>query len=491
MPGNVEAVQKPQREEILERLRRGRRDVEVLPNDFRGDPALESGGSHFGAPASVLDDLRDAGFGLFATATNHSLDYSIFGLLHAMTAMDARGLSYAGVGRNLEDAQRPTYHTHPHGTVAMLSCSATFARGQEASIQRPDMPGRPGLNPLRVMTVHEVTAEQLATVRQMAHQLELEKKRLGLIQLGFRFPPDAPDLVVVGDLLFREAARTALRTTPNKYDVDGIVRWVRGARLSADLVLVSVHAHEEEAADKEQPAEFLPAFAHRMIDEGADLVVGHGPHLLRGIELYRGKPVFYSLSNFIGQNELVPRLPSDSYERFRADPAATPGEVYRMRTEDDRKGFPSDRRFWETVVPVCTFEDGKLAVVEIHPVGLGLGEPRHRRGRPRLAQDEEAGGILSRLQNLSEPFGTELLVSGSKASLRLPAPGSSMTLSRRHVLQSGLATTATLAASAVRSQTARVLRFVPQADLACLKGSWFGWASGEVAIGNIQRCRLV
>src|SRR5689334_17868973 len=58
-------------------------NLEVLPNDFVGDPALESGGSHFGAPARVLDELTEAGFDLFAMATNHSLDYGISGLLRS------------------------------------------------------------------------------------------------------------------------------------------------------------------------------------------------------------------------------------------------------------------------------------------------------------------------------------------------------------------------------------------------------------------------
>src|ERR1043166_1210751 len=61
-------------------------NLEVLANDYRGDPALESGGSHFGAPAWVLDELVDAGFDLFATATNHSLDYGVSGLLHTLAA---------------------------------------------------------------------------------------------------------------------------------------------------------------------------------------------------------------------------------------------------------------------------------------------------------------------------------------------------------------------------------------------------------------------
>ena len=42
-----------------------------------------------------------------------------------------------------------------------------------------------------------------------------------------------------------------------------------------------------------------------MIDAGADVVVGHGPHVLRGIEIYKGKPIFYSLANFMFQNETL------------------------------------------------------------------------------------------------------------------------------------------------------------------------------------------
>jgi poly-gamma-glutamate synthesis protein (capsule biosynthesis protein) len=75
-------------------------NLEVVPNDFVGDPVLESGGSHFGAPAWVLDELIDAGFDLFAIANNHSLDYGVSGLLRAIEVMERRGLSFAGVGRN-------------------------------------------------------------------------------------------------------------------------------------------------------------------------------------------------------------------------------------------------------------------------------------------------------------------------------------------------------------------------------------------------------
>jgi poly-gamma-glutamate synthesis protein (capsule biosynthesis protein) len=393
-------------------------NLEVLANDYRGDPALESGGSHFGGPAWVLDELTDAGFGLFATATNHALDYGVSGLLHTIEALEARGLSFAGVGRNLEDARRPVYHTHPHGTVAMISCASSFAKGQEASAQRPDLPGRPGLNPLHFETVHEVTEAQLATLREIAEQLGLEKERLQKIKMGFAFAPSDASVFPLNGMNFRpitnSSNRPAVRTTPSRKDIDGIVRWIAEARGLSDVVMVSLHAHEQ-GADKEIPAEFIPAFARQMIDAGADLVAGHGPHLLRGMEIYKGKPIFYSLGNFIGQNELVPKMPADAYERFRADPALTPGQVYQKRTDGDKGGFPADRRFWESVLPELTYEDGALKAIELIPISLGWKEARHKRGRPRLAGAEEGRAILDRFAALSKPFGT--VIEGTRVAL--------------------------------------------------------------------------
>ncbi|MBS0540183.1 MAG: CapA family protein [Proteobacteria bacterium] len=397
-------------------------NLEVLANDYRGDPALESGGSHFGAPAWVLDELSEAGFGLFAAATNHALDYGVAGLVHTIEALEARGLSFAGIGRNLEDARRPVYHTHPNGTVAMISVASSFAKGQEASAQRPDLPGRPGLNPLHFETMHEVTESQLASLREIAGQLGLESERQAKIKMGFAFAPSDPAVFPLNGMNFRALPAGAnapkVRTTARAADIDAIVRWIREARGLADVVLVSLHAHEQDG-DKEIPAEFIPAFARRMIDAGADLVVGHGPHLLRGMELYEGKPIFYSLGNFLGQNELVPKMPSDAYERFRADPDLTPGQVYQKRTNNDQGGFPADRRFWEAVLPELTYEDGRLSGIELIPITLGWKEARHKRGRPRLAGAEEGRAILDRFAALSKPFGTVVEIGETGGRVRL------------------------------------------------------------------------
>jgi poly-gamma-glutamate synthesis protein (capsule biosynthesis protein) len=393
-------------------------NLETVPNNFQGYPVEESGGAHLGAHEWVLDELIAAGFNLFATPNNHSLNYAIPGLLALIDILDRRGLAYAGIGRNLAEARMPTYLDTAAGSVALIAAASTFGKGQQASEQRPDMPGRPGLNPLRYSTTYYVTQSQLATLREIATGLGLEERRLEGIRMGFRFPPDDPDVVPFLDNNFKSGDQSRIVTEPNTKDLDAIALWVREAAMRSDLVIVSLHAHEQ-GATKEDPADFIRVFARRVIDEGADVVVMHGPHLLRGLEMYAGRPIFYSLGNFVGQNELTWKLPSDSYETFRVDPATPPGALFRQRSRNDQQGFPSDARYWQSLAPRCVWRDGRLAKIELFPVTLALDEGRHRRGRPRLAVGADAVEILERLAGLSTPFGTTIVRDGERATVAL------------------------------------------------------------------------
>jgi hypothetical protein len=86
----------------------------------------------------------------------------------------------------------------------------------------------------------------------------------------------------------------------------------------------------------------------------------------------------------------VPRLPADAYERFRANPLLTPGMRFNQRADNDRKSFPSDRSFWETVVPVRRFAGGRLAGLEIHPVTSGSAASAIRAAVPGLRSETKA-----------------------------------------------------------------------------------------------------
>jgi poly-gamma-glutamate capsule biosynthesis protein CapA/YwtB (metallophosphatase superfamily) len=98
--------------------------------------------------------------------------------------------------------------------------------------------------------------------------------------------------------------------SPNIGDLGEVRRLVTQASSEASIVVVLMHAGAEGAdktrtpeGDEHAYGEFrgnVRAFSHAAIDAGADMVLGSGPHVVRGMELYEGKPIAYSLGNFAG-----------------------------------------------------------------------------------------------------------------------------------------------------------------------------------------------
>jgi poly-gamma-glutamate synthesis protein (capsule biosynthesis protein) len=260
---------------------------------------------------------------------------------------------------------------------------------------------------LRYKTTYQITEAQMSLLREIADATGMERKRLERIAMGFGFPPDDPDAFPFLGEQFKVGAEASVSTCPDERDLEAIAGWISEASARADIVIVSLHAHED-GGEKETPAEFLQIAARRMIDAGAHVIAGHGPHLLRGMEMYKGAPIFYSLGNFIGQNDLTFKLPSDSYEQFRVDRDQHAGAIFRQRSQDGSRSFPADKRYWEALMPVCTWKERALVSIELHPVTLRL-EPRPSgRGRPALAEGAEAVEILDRFARLSAGFGTNL-----------------------------------------------------------------------------------
>ena len=183
--------------------------------------------------------------------------------------------------------------------------------------------------------------------------------------------------------------------------------------------MVSIHAHEE-GRERWLPADFLPTFAHAVIDAGADIMVGHGPHLLRGLEFYKGKPIFYSLGNFIFEYETMERIAADDYDTLKRDPTWTPGQVSADIHRNLEQSFPADDRYWETVLPICEFEGDHVEEITLYPLTLGFKQPVWERGIPRLASGEQAEATLRRFAALSAPFGTDIDITDGVGHVRIP-----------------------------------------------------------------------
>ncbi len=128
---------------------------------------------------------------------------------------------------------------------------------------------------------------------------------LGIAHSGA--PGDLARLEVKGKRVVL-VAFTSSEHSHNLLDIEGAARTVAELAAAHDLVLVSFHAGAEGrgAAHVPDGPEFLGReprghlvqFAHAVVDAGADLVIGHGPHLMRGLEQYRGRLIAYSLGNF-------------------------------------------------------------------------------------------------------------------------------------------------------------------------------------------------
>lgn len=394
-----------------------RHPEEGHPNFTMGTPMT--------TPPALLQDLKWMGFQLVSIANNHATDYGVAGVEAMVAHLRAAGLKAAGAGRNLAAARAPVYFDAPCGRVGLVAATSFYRPWNTASDQRPDAIGRPGINPLGFSTTYEVDGPAFDALVRISEQLGLaqEKERhsrqfYSASELGQK---SADRLTVFGQQ-FRRSDTYAVETKVNRVDADANLKAIAEARRQCDWLIFSFHSHEFGDAGRltatsdvglTEPGRFAVEFARAAIDAGADVVAGHGPHLTLGAQLYRGRPIFYSLGNFIFQNDTVEQFPSEAYRRFGLGHDATPADFLDARTDCDKRGFPAEAPFWEGCLARVAFEQGKLVRVEMHPLDLGFGAGRAERGRPMLAVGERADRILERVQRLSQPHENSFIRAGN------------------------------------------------------------------------------
>ena len=391
-------------------------NAEMLFADYDEEdviPSSQSGGTYMRARPEMAEELVWMGIDMVALANNHSMDYMFGGLRATRRWTEAAGLVAAGTGENLAEARSPRYLETPGGRVALIAVSSTFADVGRAGPQRKDIRGRPGLNPLRYQTTYIVPPERFEELRQLRSEMGFEGGRGGRT--------DGDELRLLGST-FRRGSTYRVSTSVNPEDLEEITAAVRDAKRQANWVIVSSHTHEG-GGSREVPADFLVEFTHAVIDAGADVFVGHGPHVLRGIEIYKGKPILYSLGDFMVQNATVELQPWENYNATGLGNDNLPADFYDARVRQSGGWQPADPLVWESVVAIPEFRGGALAEVRLHPVTLGYGLPRPVQGRPLAAKGELGRKIIADLQRMSRPFGTDIVFENGIGVIRSPAVG--------------------------------------------------------------------
>jgi poly-gamma-glutamate capsule biosynthesis protein CapA/YwtB (metallophosphatase superfamily) len=324
-------------------------------------------GRGFLTPPEALDSLMTFGFNLLSLSGNHAFDLKVTGIQNTIREADSRKIVHAGTGNTVAEAVAPGYLRTPKGTIALIaSASGLITPGGSATADRP------GVNELRVEAggIENEATEDL---------------------------PGAPG------------------NTPNPEDSQRILQSIRDARQRADLVIVYQHNHvfsnhsftnvfTEGLPERLAPNEWLIKWTHAEVDAGADIIVMHGAPLLHGVEIYKGRPIFYDLGNFI----------------YNLPPTLT---------------YIDEPMNWESAVAYVQFQGKNLQSVSFRPVALnnvGEGQPDiHNqytnnqflvtRGLPSPVTGTRAGYILQRLADASKPFGTSMEVKGDTADIVLKA----------------------------------------------------------------------
>src|SRR5215831_8539171 len=200
------------------------------------------------SPPHTARAIRDAGFDVISFASNHCMDWGSEGLLDTCTALDSVQIGVIGVGENIAVARAPAIRACGDSRIAFLGRNSILPMGYWAEANRP------GCAPIRAWTLQE--------------QIEHDQ-------------PGTP---------------TRVHTFADRDDLAALTADIQSARKAADIVVLSMHwgIHFVPFVI----ADYQRDVAHAAIDAGADIVIGHHPHILKGIETYRGKAILYSLGNF-------------------------------------------------------------------------------------------------------------------------------------------------------------------------------------------------
>lgn len=390
-------------------------NLEITIHNQEGYPAAFSGGTWAMAEPEILDDLNRYGFNMYNTANNHSFDYSCGGVLATIKNLRKRDMLFAGTGETLREAAEPAYLETSNARVALIACSSSFHESAAAGNRSISMIGRPGLNPLRFKTTYHVEKEYFDVLKEVAKKTCMNAENEYSIACGYANPLPEDELAM-GKLSFKLDNKTIKHTQPLKKDMDRMIANIQEARRQSDYVLVSIHFHAFEGNDPVAPPEFLKTFARECIDAGADAILGHGPHQLLGIEIYKGKPIFYSLGNFIFQTETVHLQPADAYQNKGMAHDTMIGEYMNNRSKDGTRGYCVMENIWRSVMAGFTAEDGKITQIQLYPVTLCMGAPRSKMGIPHIADDN---AVLHYLSDLSAPFGTKMNICEHMATIDL------------------------------------------------------------------------
>jgi poly-gamma-glutamate capsule biosynthesis protein CapA/YwtB (metallophosphatase superfamily) len=223
---------------------------------------------------SVMPAVAEMGFHAVSLANNHMMDYGPDALADTLMHVHNAGIAFTGAGNSLEQAMSPVVLRAGNARVGFLSFSSTLPVESDAG------PGKPGIAPIRV---------------------------------GFSFEVDTNLMAEQPGTMPRVHSWTDPDDRARACDA------ISALRQTVDFVAVAIHWGVPSywlSPSQGLLAEYQQVLGHAFVDAGADAVIGHHSHSLHPIEVYAGKPIFYSLGNFLFEGARAFMEPESIIARF-------------------------------------------------------------------------------------------------------------------------------------------------------------------------------
>ena len=386
---DTRGTSKPAFQEVCEIIKK----ADLAFTNFEGTIAGRYGGwplkgSFFDcSQPAVLDALHDIGFQALSLSNNHAFDLGPSGILSTLEEVEQRDFLHAGIGRNYQEAARPGLGWVGQRKIAIVAMDGgpgpDFMYADDAREERPERPGINRLGISQLIDVDETTFNELRSVREKVGYTQLALTNDS--QPNDPQPVNELEEVCIGRTVFRRSRDFRRSVKINDGDLAVNLQAISDATGEGCLVIAYLH-HHHWATDWLEVPDWVRSVAKKCVDAGAAAFVSHGAPVLQGMEIYRKRPIFYSLGNFI----------------------------FHVPSEEGTWRAPE---VWESVIGACSFDDNNdLTGAILHPLIIGgeqslRGATFEQRLVPELARKQNADRILRQFAERSAVFGTSVEIS--------------------------------------------------------------------------------
>lgn len=302
---------------------------------------------NFKADPKIAYSLSEAGIDVVSFANNHAYDYGAKGLMDTIDSLNEANVAVVGAGETITEAFKPVIQYKDGLKIAHIGICSALPTGFAANDDKP------GVAPVRARSRFYIDSVTLDEQPGMSPWVETS---------------------VVED------------------DLNDACKKIEAIKIDVDVIIAQVHwgvpngwcaQFQGPLADYQQP------MAHRLIDAGVDIIMGHHPHVVHGVEKYNDGVIAYSLGNFLFHSM------SDDHETTLTT-KYPPYNVDSLETGEAR----------EAVVMETTIKQGKITDIRFYPTVL------NNKGEPEFLEGEGAVAVLKRMQKQSHDLHCDLVIDG-------------------------------------------------------------------------------